>query len=911
MRICQKATRVVSEMRRFIRLAFSYVCGDRRQAAVLLLGVMLSAAMLSGVASLYESGEEAARENARAAYGDWHYTTRGDAPWIKDFLDDSEGEGYTLEAYGVETVRKAIASPFDIQLVYADQGYLNQMGRKLLVGHYPTKDNEVALDEKCLLNLGVPAVLGTEVVLDGESFVLSGMISPQPEKIAEQQGDFMQAFVSPTLDYGQNGSFLYLKFDESKNVYKQMEAFCSRFGVEQERIASNKGIMTYVGGEPIGNVGETISDGLQNPRLGIPYIWGMLNSTGAFNQGLLLTVLALFGAFIIYSLFQISVTKRMSQYSIMQTLGLSEGGTFTLLFAELTMVFVVGYPLGCLLGNIVAKGLYHKVGKIFVPTQETMHSGITTAQRVEIETSAQRTPIGDFSVDGAAVIWGAVFFLVVLGLISIVLVRRMRKRTLRQLMVNESHISRRARKTYSTERGNMTSVLAHKFMFERKGLLVGLLLSLSVGSVIFLGATYFTENTRVHNNLTFKADDGLGSDMTVCMQSDVLSQSIPATTFDKMARISGVAAVHPVQYMLGEVSLQDGAFSWWPYYAEVAEEPDFEPDPIIMEKYNGMAVRTGDDDVALKVNIYGYDDVMLKALDEYLLEGHIDPDAMRREDTVIFKTLMDGQGNYDGISLGVGDTLSVKTPKSDEVPKEALRFQGEGAMYKDHEFPVNAVVSRPLGKVDTFIGDNGQSTVDIIMTAAQMKAHFGVTGAQTVSVTLAQDANHQDVAKLLQQTTKAVPQCVVTDYTAAIDTQNTFLAQKMFFFYGIAGVLFGISMLHVMNSMRYLIVTRRRELGILRAMGMSDKDFYRMLSKEGIRYGVYSTIVTLVLYLVVQRVLYYYMVHVALYLHPLSWISWQWLAVIAALNVSVCVGVVLAVGRSLLKHEIIEEVQGI
>lgn len=898
-------------MRQFIRLAFSYVRGDRRQTAVLLLGVILSAAMLSGVASLYESGEDAARENARAAYGDWHYATREDVPWIKDFLDDSEGEGYTLEAYGMETVRKAIASPFDIQLVYADQGYLNQMGRKLLLGYYPTKDNEVALDEKCLLNLGVPAVLGTEVVLDGKSFVLSGVISPQPEKIAEQQGDFMQAFVSPTLDYGQNGSFLYLKFDESKNVYKQMEAFCSRFGVEQERIASNKGIMTYVGGEPIGDVGETISDGLQNPRLGIPYIWGMFNSTGAFNKGLLLTVLALFGAFIIYSLFQISVTKRMSQYSIMQTLGLSEGGTFTLLFAELTMVFVVGYPLGCLLGNIVAKGLYHKVGKIFVPTQETMHSGITTAQRVEIETSAQRTPIGDFSVDGAAIIWSAVFFFAVLGLISIVLVWRMRKRTLRQLMVNEAPISQHARKIYSTKRGDMTSVLAHKFVFERKGLLIGLLLSLSVGSVIFLGATYFTENTRVHNALTFKADDGLGSDMTVRMQSDLLSQSIPAPTFEKMAHISGVATVHPVQYMLGELSLQDGTFSWWPYYAEVAEEPDFDPDPVIMEKYNGMAVRTGEDDVALKVNIYGYDDAMLMALDEYLLEGHIDPDAMRREDTVIFKTLMDGQGNYDGISLGVGEMLSVKTPKSEGVPQEALRFQSEAAMYKDHELLVSGVVSRPLGKVDAFIGDDGKSTVDIIMTAEQMKAHFGVSGAQTVSVLLSQDVNHQTVAKMLRQTIKAVPQCVVTDYTEVIGAQNAFLAQKMFFYYGIAGILFGISILHVMNSMRYLIVARRRELGILRAMGMSDKEFYRMLIKEGFRYGVYLTIVTVVLYLVIQRVLYYFMVHVALYLHPLPWISWQWLALIAVLNFLVCVGVVLGGGRRLLKHEIVEEVQGI
>lgn len=911
MRICQKAIKAVSEMRQFIRLAFSYLRGDRRQTAVLLLGVMLSAAMLSGVASLYESGEAAARENARAAYGDWHYTTRGDAPWIKDFLDDSEGEGYTIEAFGMETVRKAVDPPFDIQFVYADQGYLEMMGRKLLKGHYPTKDNEVALDENFLMNMGVPTALGTEVVLDGESFVLSGIFSPQPEKIAEKQGDFMQAFVSPTLDYGQNGSFLYLKFDESKTVYQQMEAFCRQFGVEQERIASNSSLVMYVGGEPITDVGETVSEGLKNPRLGIPYIWGMLNSTGAFNKGLLLTVLALFGAFIIYSLFQISVTKRMSQYSIMQTLGLSERGTFALLFTELVMVLAVGYPLGCLLGNGVAKALYHRVGHIFVPTQEIMHSGITTAQRVEIETSTQGTPIGDFSVDGTAVFWGAVFFIAVLGLISIVLVWRMRKRTLRQLMVNEAPISQHARKIYSTKRGDMTSVLAHKFMFERKGLLIGLLLSLSVGSVIFLGATYFTENTRVHNALTFKADDGLGSDMTVHMQSDVLSQSIPSSTFEKMAHISGVASVHPVQYMLGELSLQDGTFSWWPYYAEVAEEPDFEPDPIIMEKYNGMAVRTGEDDVALKVNIYGYDDDMLKALDEYLLEGHIDPDAMRREDTVIFKTLMDGQGNYDGISLGVGDMLSVKTPATDDVPKEVLRFQSEATMYKGHELQVGAVVSRPLGKVDAFIGDNGQSTVDIIMTAAQMKAHFGVTGAQTVSVTLAKDANHQEVAKELQQTIEAVPQCVVMDYTAAIDAQNVFLAQKMLFFYGIAGVLFGISILHVMNSMRYLIVARRRELGILRAMGISDKDFYRMLLKEGVRYGIYTTIVTLMLYLVIQRVLYYYMVHVALYLHPLSWISWQWLAVIAVLNISVCVGVVLIVGRRLLKHEIVEEVQGI
>lgn len=106
----------------------------------------------------------------------------------------------------------------------------------------------------------------------------------------------------------------------------------------------------------------------------------------------------------------------------------------------------------------------------------------------------------------------------------------------------------------------------------------------------------------------------------------------------------------PVSYMLGEIALEDGSFRWPSYYAETAGEPDFAPDPEIMARYGGVIVQTGEDDYRLKVNIYGYDDAMLMQLGDYLLEGVIDPDAMRREDSVIVKTLVDGQGNSDGIA---------------------------------------------------------------------------------------------------------------------------------------------------------------------------------------------------------------------------------------------------------------------
>ena len=56
-------------------------------------------------------------------------------------------------------------------------------------------------------------------------------------------------------------------------------------------------------------------------------------------------------------------------------------------------------------------------------------------------------------------------------------------------------------------------------------------------------------------------------------------------------------------------------------------------------------------------------------------------------------------------------------------------------------------------------------------------------------------------------------------------------------------MLLVISMFHIMNSMNFLVLSRRHEFGILRAMGITDAGFMKMMVKEGILYGVRSGIV--------------------------------------------------------------------
>lgn len=893
-------------MKNIIHISFSYLKYYKKQTAALFTGIILSVALLTGMGGLFESGKHAALENARTEYGDWHYCTRGDADWIHKYKTDSAGNGYIIEKAGMETVRKIIEEPFAIELVYADSGYLDMMGRDVIKGHYPQKEDEIAMDIQTLQNLGKTDDLGSQVVLDGEVFTLCGIMGDMPEKLPELLGDFRQVFVNSSLDYGENGSFLYLKFEENHKVYKQLKSFCKNFGISYSDMSRNNGIAGYVGGYMPGKVWEVIKGGLSNKGLGLPYIWGTLNTDGQLTETVILLGIAFFGAFIIYSLFQISLIRRMSQYSIMQTLGMTDGYKMGVLLCELGSIGIVGYPIGCICGNLTACFIYQKAGRIFILRDQTRHTGGEgAAQKFGV---ANLPDAGNYQISWHTILWGFICLTIAVFVISGIFVCQMKKQSIRQMLAEEI-VKYPKRRIYSKRYSNLTGILTKKFMFSRKGTFMGILLSLSIGSILLLGASFVTENTKINNELTFKADDGLGSDIQIYIQSDQLADWIPEDAIKEMEMISGIDALHPVRYLLGEIPFYDGTFTWTSYFAETANDESFPPDPQIMEKYNGVAVQVGEDDYKLKVNIYGYDDAMLEDMKDYILSGEIDPEQMRRENSVIVKTLMDGQGYYDGVDVEPGDEITLTTVSGKEVPQEALRFQGEKEWYQSKSLKVTALASRPLAKVDTYIGDIGDTVIDIIMTNEQMERNFGVKEYQTVSISVSPETDAKAVSTELGKITKNINKCVVKDYSEQIKQQNLYLFQKMFFYYGIAAVLLGISLLHIMNSMQYLIAARKREFGILRAMGITDTGFRKMIAKEGLRYGIYSGMTVMIIYFVVQKILYYFMVHVYLYLHPKAFISWKVLAAVILLNIVICVGVTLMTGKTILREQIIEEIR--
>lgn len=77
-------------------------------------------------------------------------------------------------------------------------------------------------------------------------------------------------------------------------------------------------------------------------------------------------------------------------------------------------------------------------------------------------------------------------------------------------------------------------------------------------------------------------------------------------------------------------------------------------------------------------------------------------------------------------------------------------------------------------------------TYSIIMTNEQMERNFGVKGYRVLSMEKEEKSDTQRVVDEIKNLTLDLEECLLQDYTGAIERQNEYLFQKTLFYYGIA-----------------------------------------------------------------------------------------------------------------------------
>lgn len=878
-----------------LKLAWKYMRYYKSQTLAILASIILTAALLSGISSLIYSSQKSDLANSKTIYGDWHYYVETDHATYDSVQSGEQGEGYTLEKCGKMEIKDVVSEEFLICFIDTDETYRQMAHRGLLEGAFPEKENEIAADGFVLSNLGFSGNLGDSLRIGGKDYIVTGVLESEWAASSSE----MEVFVSDSFQERGSQTFLYLGFDESEKSYTQLDAFLKEHKISSESVAGNDEVIQYLSGEAPDSIYDIVKFGLTNEDGNFTYIVLKLQSDYNLAYNGMILLLCLFSLFVVYSVFSISVSKRTSEYGILQTLGISENQIGGTLLLELWILLIIGYPLGCLLGNGILSLVYQNFSGVF--GREVLS--------VADQTLAEGTNTIQFYLSWEAMVFGFIFLLLSLVLVAFIVVRSLRKHSLKAVMSGDTSFTKR-RKIYALRPVNMAGVVVRKFMFSNKRKVLGILLSLSIGGCIFLCTSYMVENLKVHAELSLMSDDGLGSEYRISLKSDSLQDTIPEDVAKKIKNMPETDDVYATKYTMGELQLSRNEFlaeEDWSDYFEYQNQ-----DAYFIQRYNGICNQQQDGTYRIKYNVYGYDEAMIEQLNDFILEGEIQPEEIKNGNQVIVTANMDGQGNYYFYGKKPGDTITLRVPKQENYTDDLLKFQSGQENYIEKEFEIAAIVSRPLAQEEGFLNvepwNNAQS---VIMTNEQMEENFGISDYNFINASPADRSEAGSVSNQLLQVIRDVPKAVLQDYTSAIETQKKYLNQQQIFFSSIAVILLIISLFHIVNSMNHTILTRRREYGIMRAMGITDSGFYKMILQTGILYGLLADVFIFLLYnLVLRRVMDYYMAHILQLLHLTSAVPNMVLIGIMLLNIVIAAAAVMFPARKMIRTNIIDEARG-
>lgn len=463
---------------------------------------------------------------------------------------------------------------------------------------------------------------------------------------------------------------------------------------------------------------------------------------------------------------------------------------------------------------------------------------------------------------------------------------------------------------WSKKTNVMMPVILLKYFGQRKGRVIIMLFMLSLGGAAFLTGSYVEGEISRNNQLTRQADNGTNADIQVQTETLTLQGVIPEEAVGKMESMPKINSVQPVSSYLGSVSIDKSRLK-----SDITEEfweNADKQDKRLTSIFGGSMVRE-QEKLALKTEIYGYDDEMLRDLENYLIEG--DVTSTGNGNTIILGTVLNGV--MDSIlDLHVGDKVTLRYPKENPGVFNGedygiLHMVPEGKFrdaYAEKTFTVGGIVKMGIVQ-DEYLLNSLYAVPRIIMPNRQFRKIFDVEGYNMVSVQLKNRRESKEVAREIRGITKNMEHVGVIDFTAEIIHQDDFLAQKMILVHSIVVLLLLVGFFNVLSSIHYILQERRREFAVMRAIGITDDKLMRSLASEGVLYGVIISIAMILFALLLQIPVKYVLDHGFAFMNAKYRFNGGLALGMGALNIAAGVAAVIFPAKLILLSDIKEELQ--
>lgn len=233
--------------------------------------------------------------------------------------------------------------------------------------------------------------------------------------------------------------------------------------------------------------------------------------------------------------------------------------------------------------------------------------------------------------------------------------------------------------------------------------------------------------------------------------------------------------------------------------------------------------------------LFGYDENMINLLQESVIEGSIDVNNLRtKNEIIIFRELNDHRFNTK-----VNDIIKINI--------------NDGENEFEESFKVQAIVDR-----------SDMESVDVISLGEPFLIHNellnNITNKDcTIKLQIKCNENTDGINKILSQLVNNNSNIKLKSFIETKkELESDFMGFKIVGF-SLVIVIAIISLVNYINTILASVISRKREFGILQAIGVSNKQLFSILNFEGWFYLCISTLIAVVIgstlgYLIVKLI---------------------------------------------------------
>lgn len=841
-------------MKKYNKVSFKYINKYYSRSIAISISIILSTVLIVGIGTLSKTAQKAEVDIIKYDTGNSHLRISNidekQLEWL-NCVDDINNIGVT-SLYGTYNYKDKVL----MNIVCANEEYIKLDNGKIKEGNFPNNSNEIAIEEWVLKNLNIQPKIGSniEFKLDsGESktFKLSGILSDIPSK---KSSGMVEAIIGFDSRISKSNLMAFIEFDESSNILACIYDIQDKLKIEDEDLSINTMLLDAL--NKFGSID-----------------WNIINIS---------IIVSIIVYIVIYGIFNISIYQRNEEYGILRAMGAKKEQIFNIIFTELFVISVVSLPVGMAIGVISAKLLSSKFSQLFTEFDISSHNILISREILALS---------------------IVLILIIITIIAL-------KMTIMVAKISPIDAIRGIRKEKNNVRKNRISIntlsrlisyhraISVRNISENKKSFIMIIISMSLGSILFIVSSYYSNiqsqlSTEKLQQTKVNYDYKIVTNGTLNMDKGLTKEAV-----DDIKNIKGIEDVNPSKIVYAR-TLLDKEKILEPLFFEILENnsPDWDTPVKELSDNKSMVIQS---------NIWGYNDQALKELDKFLVDGEINIDRLKEDNSaIVYVPTMSGQGSKKVADVKSGDIIEVEFREDGKVSEEFYGMKDTGK-YKTEKFKVAGIITTLPVWDDYYSVQDG---IDIIIPEENFNNICGFDSYRILHANKSINSDNGQVFEQILNITNSLEGVNVRDLSKErIETEGYYKAKDSYV-YVISIVLFLISMLNITNNVSYRLISRTKEFGMIRAMGLDNKAFKEMIIFEGVSFGIISSIVTIVLGVLIQIFMFKYF---SIFLkNPKFDIQFINYILIIFINIVIGIGATYIPLRKIKKLSIVESIKSI